>query len=130
MHVFAEELKKGMCLRVGGFPYVVINSERIKYGKGAPFIRVELLDALSDTTRQIQLHPVARLEKIDLVIKRMQYLRSNGECSIFLDVESQEKTAIPNDFLGEDERQLNEGNVRRAIYVNGGLFAVAQQERS
>lgn len=113
-----------MCVRVEGFPYVVVNSERIKYGKGAAFIQIELRDALSDTTRQLQLHPVARLEKIELTIKRMRYLRNDGERSIFSDVESQEETAISNDYLGEDAQKLNEGDVRRVIYVGGKLFAV------
>ena len=124
MHVFAEGLEKGMCVSVGGCPYVVIDSKHVKYGKGAPFIQAELCDVLSDTTRQLQLHPVERLEKIDLAIKRMRYLRSDGDCSIFADVRSREEAAVPHDLIGEYAQWLEEEDVWRVLYLDGELFAV------
>ena len=65
MFVFATALEKGMHVCIEGSPFVIVDFWRVKPGKGASFIQVELRNVLSDTPRRIRLHPFERLEMID-----------------------------------------------------------------
>ena len=124
MLVFAQELEKGMSIRIDGCPFVVADFRLIKYGKGASFIQAELRSALSGALRQLKLRPMERLERIDLDIKQMRYLRDDGDNRIFSDVMSYEEVAIPNDFLFENAQLHEEDEVWRVLYIDGELYAV------
>ena len=119
----AAGLKRGMCVIVDGYPYVVVDSSRVKYGKGPVFVHAELSDVLSNTKRKVRLHPTERFERRGLVTKWVRYLQSNDGTCVFSDSAAGERVAVPNDFIGSDAQRLEEGSLWKLVYLDGELFA-------
>ena len=77
MLIEAAGLKRGMCAIVKGFPYAVVDSRRVKYGKGPVFIHVELRDALSDVSRKVVFHPMKRRKNKSRISTRKSIFAGN-----------------------------------------------------
>ena len=123
MHTYAARLTRGMCVTIEGWPYVVVYSECVKYGKGPVFVHVELRDAVSDITRKIRLHPMKRLEGRKLVTKWMHYLQSNDDNHVFSDRTTGDQADVPGDLLGGDAQWLEKDAPWKLVYLDGELFA-------
>ena len=130
MITFAARLKRGMCVLVEGFPYVVIYSGHVKYGKGPAFVRVEARDVSSGVMRKFQFNPLERLEVKELLIRWARYLHGNDGDRVFSDLETGEQVAVPDCFFGGDERRLEEGGSWRLVYLDGELFAAIPEFRA
>jgi len=123
MLTFAANLKPGMCVCIEGWPYIVVDSQRVKYGKAASFIQVRLRDTLSSLTRIIPLHPEKRVETADLQTRHMQFLHADGDRFVFADATSNEPVAVSGDLIGKNALRLEEGDAWTFVYLNGELFA-------
>ena len=123
MLISAAKLKRGMCVIVEGYPVVIVDSRYIKFGKSPLFVQVEFRDVLSGILRKIHFYPTKRLEKKDLTIRWMHYLRSEGNDCIFSDPTTEEQVAVPNDFLGHDAQYLAESSLWKIIYLDESVFA-------
>ena len=66
MMVSASELERGMCVNIDGMPFVVERAQRVKYGKGAAFVRAELRNALYGGMCEREFNITDRLELTQL----------------------------------------------------------------
>ena len=123
MYVYALDLEQGMCVRINGFPYVVVSATRVKYGKAALFIQADLRDVASGAVRRVQLNLAERLVKANLNIKRMSYIRSEGDCRIFRNAATDEEVAIPGDLLHGNAQPLEANGTWRFVYLDDNLYA-------
>jgi len=130
MLIEAAELKRGMCVIVEGFPCVVVDSSRVKYGKGPVFVHAELRDVLSDVPRKAAFHLMKRLEQRELVVRWMRYHQSIDGSHVFSDSGTGEQVTVPNEFIGNDAQWLKEDHLWKLVYLDGELFAALPMFRS
>ena len=123
MRTAANNLKSGMCVIVGELPYVVTDSKRVKYGKAALFIRVELRDVLSGVNRRIDLNLASHVETNELITRSTQFLRSDADGFVFLDASTGEEITVPSEKIDDNAEGLQADATWRLIYLDGRLFA-------
>jgi elongation factor P len=116
----ANELRRGMNVMLDGKPYRVMESEIRTPGKGRAFIQVKFRSILDGTQRELKLGTGDQVDEADIESKDMDYLYSEGEGAVFMDIESYEQTTIPNDVLGDAKPWLSEG-MRCAVELLDGV---------
>jgi elongation factor P len=105
----ANELRRGMNVMLDGKPYRVMESEIRTPGKGRAFIQVKFRSILDGTQRELKLGTGDQVDEADIESKDMDYLYTEAEGAVFMDIQSYEQTNIPDDVLGDTKPWLAEG---------------------
>src|SRR5574344_1392365 len=105
-----QDVKNGMCIKLDGHFYFVVEFLHVKPGKGNTIMRIKLKDVVDgrviDRTYQIGF----KLEDVRIEGRPYQYLYKEGESYIFMNQETFEQVPIDGTSItGVDF--LKEGNV-------------------
>lgn len=120
-----NELKRGAYIEVDNSPYIVIENEFVKPGKGTPFNRVKMKNLLTNKTDDKTFKASEKLAKADVQTKESQYLYSDANSYFFMDQENYEQTGIPKEVLGDAVNFLLEEMVIEVMFYNGVAIGVS-----
>jgi elongation factor P len=107
--ITVQDLKNGTTFELNGEPFVVVKYEHIKLGRGSANIRVKLKSLKNGRVSERTFINSARVEEIQTMKKKMQYLYSDGKSLIFMDPVSFEQVTIASEILGDVSQFLKEG---------------------
>lgn len=104
-----QDVKNGMCIKLDGHFYFVVEFLHVKPGKGNTIMRIKLKDVINgrviDRTYQIGF----KLEDVRIERRPYQFLYKEGESYIFMNQETYEQVPIEKELItGVD--YLKEGN--------------------
>ena len=97
----ATELRKGMVVRVEKELYRVLTMQHITPGNWRGMVQTRLRNLRSGGNTEVRFRSEDDVEKVMLDTKQMQYLYHDHEGYHFMDTESYEQIALPDDILGE-----------------------------
>src|SRR5438477_7347430 len=103
-----SDLRKGLKILVDGSPFIVVQADFVKPGKGAAFTRTKMKNLLSGGVIERNLRSGEKLESADVETKSMQYLYRDGEFSVFMDTTTYDQVQIPDATIGEDRNYMPE----------------------
>src|SRR6478672_7268869 len=95
--VDATELKTGLKLLIDGQPYVVIERQFVKPGKGAAFTRTKMKNLLTGRNIESNIRSGEKIEEADIEEKAMSFLYKEGEDFVFMDQQSYEQINLLKD---------------------------------
>ena len=107
--VSANDLRRGMMIKVDNELYSVTGFQWTKPGKGGAFIKARLRNIKKNTIIEKTFRATEKIENIYIEKRSMQYLYSDGENSILMDLESFEQESISNSFIEEERKYLKDG---------------------
>jgi elongation factor P len=107
--VSANDLRKGMMIKVENELYSVTGFQWTKPGKGGAFVKAKLRNIKKNVIIEKTFRATEKIENIYIEKRRMQYLYSDGESSIFMDLENFEQERINNSFIEDERKFLREG---------------------
>ncbi|MFW6344234.1 MAG: elongation factor P, partial [Sediminispirochaetaceae bacterium] len=84
----AGSLEKGMAILVKGQPFIVVEREFVKPGKGSAFVKAKLKNPNSGQVLRETMKTQDQIEEILVEDKDFQYLYSDGENYHFMDAET------------------------------------------
>ncbi len=87
--VSTSEFKKGMVIEVEGEPYLILDYQFVKPGKGTAFVRTTLKHVKTKKVLEKSFRSQERFEELDLDYKKVSYLYSDRQNSVFLDKNNQ-----------------------------------------
>ncbi len=117
MKINGNEIKPGNVIEHKGGLWAAVKTNAVKPGKGGAFNQVELKNLIDGTKLNERFRASETIEKIRLDQKDFQYLYSEGEMLVFMDLNSYEQLELHNDFVGERAAFLQDGmNVRVEMY--------------
>ena len=124
MAIESGDFKTGLTLIVDGDPWVVLDFQHVKPGKGAAFVRTKLKDVknggvVEKTFRPTEKCPQARIDR-----KEMQYLYSDGDLYNFMDTENYEQIALDKNAVGDALKFVKENEMVKVCSHNGSVFAI------
>jgi elongation factor P len=112
------DLRKGLKVELEGEPYVVVDFQHVKPGKGGAFVRTRLKSLISGNVLDMTFRSGDKLDKPDLEEREMQFLyETNGEFH-FMDTHNYEQLFLTPDQLGENKDYLKENLVIKALFHN------------
>ena len=122
--ITAGDFRKGITFEINGDPYVVIDFQHVKPGKGAAFVRTKYKNILTGATREEAFNPNDKFPKAHIETKQMQYLYNDGELYYFMDNETYEQVAIGQDDVEEAMKYLRENDEATIKFYKGNAFLV------
>ncbi len=120
-----NEFRGGLKVILDGEPYVIIENEFVKPGKGQAFNRVKLRNLRSGRVIDKTFKSGETVEAADVVERPMQYLYTDGEQWHFMDPETYEQYAADANAVGEAAKWLKEQDVCNVTLWNDAPLLVS-----
>ncbi|MFH1123812.1 MAG: elongation factor P [Pseudomonadota bacterium] len=102
----ASDLKKGLKVQIDKEPYVIIDFQFSKPGKGQALYRCKLRNMISGIILDRTYRSVDNFESANLEQRRMQFLYSQDEHFYFMDVQNYEQSSLSADQVGDARNYL------------------------
>ena len=114
-----NEFKKGLRIMVDGNPYVIVENQFVKPGKGQAFNRVRIKNILNGNVIERTMKSGEKVPKADVQEKEMQYLYAEGEDYHFMDTTSYEQIELKKEQLDDGWQWLQEQMMCYVVFYNG-----------
>ena len=102
----SSELRKGMKITMDGAPFLIVESQFVKPGKGQAFTRTKMRNMITGSIYERTFKQGEKFDKADLEERQMQYLYMEGEHFVFMDTVSYEQIRLSPEQLGENKYYL------------------------
>ena len=119
MTAATSEFRKGLKIELEGEPYIIVDFQHVKPGKGGAFVRTKLKSLVTGNVIDRTFRSGEKVDTPDLEEKTMQYLYREGDAYHFMDTESYEQLVLTGNQLGNDSKFLQE-NVEIKIVLHNG----------
>jgi len=104
-----SDIRKGLKMMVDGQPYVVIEFQFVKPGKGQAFTRVKIRNMATGAVLERTYKSGEKLEPADVEEKQLQFIYPEGQDFVFMDAGTGEQITVPGEKIGDDSRWLSDG---------------------
>jgi elongation factor P len=104
-----SDIRKGLKMMVDGQPYVVVDFQFVKPGKGQAFTRVKLKNIATGAVLERTYKSGEKLEPADVEERTLQYIYPEGQDYVFMDPGTGEQIIVPGDKIGDDAKWLSDG---------------------
>jgi elongation factor P len=118
------DIRKGFKIVLDAQPYVFVEHQFVKPGKGQAFVRTKLKNLISGNTLERTFKSGEKLEKADTEEREMQYLYPEGENRVFMDSQNYEQLHISEALLGEDALYLQDSTMVNVLFFDGRPIGV------
>ena len=122
--ISAGDFRKGITFEMNGDPYVVLDFQHVKPGKGAAFVRTKYKNILTGATREEAFNPSDKFPKAHIETKVMQYLYSDGDLYYFMDTETYDQIPISKEQMEDAILYLRENDEATLKFYKGVAFLV------
>lgn len=112
------DFRKGLKIEINGEPFVIVDFQHVKPGKGGAFVRTRLKSLITGNVIDQTFRAGERVDKPDLEEREMQFLyETNGEYH-FMDVHTFEQLYLTAEQLGDSRGFLKENLIIKALFHN------------
>jgi elongation factor P len=113
------DFRKGLKIEMEGEPYLIVDFQHVKPGKGGAFVRTRLKSLKTGNVIDQTFRSGDRVEKPDLEERDMQYLYEADGQYHFMDTKNYEQLFLTADQVEEGKDYLKENLVIKALFHNG-----------
>lgn len=118
MKYSTSDFKNGLKILVNNEPYIIIENEFEKPGKGQAFTRLKLRNLLNQRTLEKTYKSGQSVARADVIEKTMTFLYKDTQGFHFMDQENYEQITIDTDRVGESARWLLEQDPCHILFWN------------
>ena len=120
-----SDIKKGVKFMYDGNPYVVVDFQFVKPGKGQAFTRTRMKHLITGNILEKNLRSGEKIEQADAEDRNLQYIYPDGdEAYVFMDQHSGEQVTVRAEVLGSDAEMLLDGSDCRVTIFQGNAVSV------
>ena len=113
------DLRKGVKVEIDGQPYLIIDADFVKPGKGSAFTRVRIRNFLNGNTIERTFKSADKVHPADVEQKSCQYLYSDGDDFHFMDNTTYDQIMIPKENLGNSWQWMEENMETQVLFWKG-----------
>ncbi len=124
MMILTSEFRNGAKIELNGEPYVIVEFQHVKPGKGGAFVRTRLKSLRTGNVIDRTFRSGEKLDVPDLEEKAMQFLYAAGEEYHFMDVETFDQLSLRASSLGDSRGYLKEEMVIKILFHKGSPISV------
>ena len=99
-----NEFRKGKRLMYEGSPYLVVDFQHVKMGRGRPHVKAKLKHILTGQIIEKSFLTTESYDEPDMEEHKMQYLYSQGNTFAFMDSKTFDQIEVEADALGDSQR--------------------------
>lgn len=108
MALSINEIKAGVTILVDDGVYMVIETQHVKPGKGAAFVRAKLRNLKNSAIQEKTFRGDEKIEQAFVEERRMQYQYTQGKIFHFMDQDNFEEVAISEDNIQDKAKFLKD----------------------
>lgn len=112
------EFKKGLKIELEGKPFLIVDFQHVKPGKGGAFVRTKLKNMINGRVIDQTFRSGEKVGRPDMEEKEMQYLYREGDNFVFMDNANFEQVYLSKDQIGEQAQFLQENINIKLLYFN------------
>ncbi|TNC13329.1 elongation factor P [Methylobacterium terricola] len=127
--VIASSLRKGNVVDKDGRLYVILSAENIHPGKGTPVTQLDMRRITDGVKVSERYRTTEQVERAYVEDREHTFLYSDGEGFHFMNPESYEQLAVPEDVVGDQAPYLQEGMAVMLSTHNGVPLALELPQR-
>ncbi len=120
----AGDLRKGLKIQIDGEPYVVVDFQFSKPGKGQALYRTKLKNMVTGNQFDRTFRSNDKFEKAPLEERTMQYLYSQGDEFHFMDTKDYAQIVILREQMGDDVNFLIDNMEVQILLFNDNPIGV------
>jgi elongation factor P len=102
----ASDLRKGLRLKIDNEPYIIVEFNFVKPGKGQALYRTKLKNMINGNQFERTFRSVDTFDEADLREKKMQYLYKEGDKYCFMDNENYEQVFLTEEQVDDAQHFL------------------------
>jgi elongation factor P len=120
----ASDLRKGLKIQIDGEPYIVVDFQFSKPGKGQALYRTKLKNMVTGNQFDRTFRSNDKFEKASLEERTMQYLYSQGDEFHFMDTKNYEQIIISREQMGDGVNFLIDNMEVQILLFNNNPIGV------
>jgi elongation factor P len=120
-----QDFRNGLKIEYEGEPFVIVEFQHVKPGKGNAFTRTKIKNLISGRTLEPTFKSGDKVGKPDVDDKEMQYLYHEGDHYTFMDTTNYEQVLVDKEALGTQAGFLQENCNCQILFWNGRAIAVS-----
>lgn len=112
------DFKKGLKILMEGVPFVIVDFQHVKPGKGNQFTRTKLRNMLTGQNREMTIKSGEKFGVPDVMIREMTYLYKDDSGFNFMDQTNYEQVLMNPEEIGEPAQFLSENLKVMIVFFN------------
>jgi elongation factor P len=96
-----SDIRKGLKIEIDGDPYVVVDFQFVKPGKGQAFTRTRIKNLITGAVLDKTYRSGEKLQRASIEERQMQYLYKEGDNYCFMDQTSYEQVFVDGEVVGD-----------------------------
>ena len=113
-----SDIRKGLKFQIDGDPYVVVDFQFVKPGKGTAFTRTKIKNMITGAVLDKTYRTGEKLEPANVEEREMQYLYNDGEHYCFMDNSTYEQVMISPDDVGDAAKFMADNENVQVMFFN------------
>lgn len=113
-----SDIRKGLKFLIDGDPYMVVEFQFVKPGKGTAFTRTKIKNMITGAVLDRTYRSGEKLEPANIEERQMQFLYKEGENFCFMDTESYEQVLIPPEIVGDVAKFMPDNIDVQVLFFN------------
>jgi elongation factor P len=119
-----SEFKKGLKVQIEGDPYIMVECNFVKPGKGNALYKCKMKNLIRNTMLERTYKGGDALEAADVTEIDAQYLYRQGENFVFMDNASYEQYELNTDQVDDAWKYIKEGMICHMVLFNNNPISV------
>jgi len=105
------DLRKGLKMEIDGDPYVIVQFDFVKPGKGQALYKCRLKNMLTGAQFDRTFRSGEKFQEANLEENQMEYLYTDGDQYCFMDTSNYEQTFLNKELIGDSKHFLKDNTV-------------------
>ena len=119
------DLRKGLKLDIDGEPYVIVQFEFVKPGKGQALYKCKLKNMLTGAQFDKTFRSGEKFQKADLEEVEMEYLYADGNQYCFMNTNTYDQEFLTEEQVGDTQSLLKENTVCSVLLFEGKPIGIS-----
>lgn len=119
----ASEIRRGQAVIIDGKLYVVTNADHNTPGNLRAKVQFKMRDVLKGTIQDKRVGATDDIETATLDRRQVEYLYSDGDGHVLMDLDTYEQDNIPADVFGSDIKYLKPNTQLMAMFHDGKIVS-------
>ncbi len=119
-----SDFRKGLKIEVDGKPFVIVDFQHVKPGKGGAFVRTKLKNLETGQVLDQTFRSGARVGVPDLEEKTMEFLYNDEDQFVFMDLDTYDQVFLNRDQLGEAPKFMKPNITLQVLFYKGRPIGV------
>ncbi len=124
MKVIATQVRAGQVHLIDGELYRVTDMKHVTPGKGPAHVQVKMKNLQSGSNKELRYSSGDKVEKVDVLSRKMTYSYMDGADYVFMDDETFEQTQMPGDLIEDAKPYLVENTTVDVQTFEGRVIGV------